>query len=265
MSMDDRWRDIGSWVGEELRREAFFFDSGGVQLFGSLYAAVPLSRPTGVVICNSWGFEGNQSDITAQRIALTTARTGGAGLVFHYAGFGDSHGDLAEATMEALANAAVDAIAEGSRRLPGTSWVLAGLMFGSAVAALGASRADIDRLLLVQPALRVSAYFSRLERIAKRSAPRMPARAGHAYGYPLPRRILAAAPGIDAAVARALEEFAGGGAVVRHAEPPRSSLIPAHFDDAVAPGTWRFGARQKTHLADTASRWLRDPGAKTAA
>jgi alpha/beta superfamily hydrolase len=254
--MDDRWSDRESWADESIRREAFFFASGGAQLYGSLYAAASPAPDDGVAICNSWGFEANQCDRIMHRLALARARAGEAALIFHYAGFGDSPGDLGEATMEALASAAVDAVAEASRRLPGTSWALAGLMLGASVAALAAGGAGADRLLLVQPALEPSRYFARLERSAKRSAARVPARAGNAYGYPLPHRILEAAPKIDAAVAQALVDFAGRGGVVRHTEPAVGDLVPDRFEQVVLPGTWRFGADPKPALAEAADRWL---------
>lgn len=254
--MDDRRDDTGVWLGAELRREAFFFDSGGQQLYGSLYAAASPSVPMGVAICNSWGFEGNQSDGTMHRIALGAARAGGAGLVFHYPGFGDSHGDLAEATIDALVGAAVDALGEGSRRLPGTHWVFAGLMFGASVAALAAPRADVDRLLLVQPTLRPSDYFTRLERSARRAAARVPARAGNAYGYPLPHRILENRAAVDATVAEALAGFGGAGAIVRYAQPA-ADPVSERLEEIVLPGAWRFGARQKPELAQASCDWLR--------
>jgi hypothetical protein len=86
---------------------------------------------------------------------------------------------------------------------------------------------------------------------------RVPARAGNAYGYPLPHRILEAAPAIDRTVAEALSEYEGPGAVVRYAEPAPSELVPPHFEDLVVPGVWRFGARQRPELGETASEWLR--------
>lgn len=257
MPKDDRWSDTGTWVGDGLRREVFYFASGGEQVYGSLYATDSPSAPAGVAICNSWGFEGNQSDATMHGIALRTARRGGAALIFHYPGYGDSHGDAGDASIDSLVDAAVDAIEEARRRLPGTSWTLAGLMFGATIAALAARRAGVHRLLLVQPALEASSYFSRLERSARRAAIRVPARADNAYGYPLPRRILEATPAIDTAVTEALTEFEGTAAVVRYEEPPRSDSIPEHFEDVVVPGTWRFGARQKADLGRAASDWLR--------
>jgi hypothetical protein len=262
MPVDDRWGDMGTWAGEELRREAFFFASGDKRLYGSLYAAASPTHADGVVLCNSWGFEGNQCDKALHGIALGAARGGGVGLIFHYPGFGDSPGDLTGASMESLAGAAADALAEGSRRLPAVSWTLAGLMFGASVAALATSLVEVESLLLVQPALQPSPYFSRLERSARRAAVRVPARAGNASGYPLPRPILEAGSASDAAVAAALAGFGGTGAVVRYAEPPRSEPIPRRFEDLVVPGAWRFGARQKPHLAERAVEWLRR-GAET--
>jgi alpha/beta superfamily hydrolase len=259
--MDDRWGDMGTWVGEGLRREAFFFESGGERLYGSLYAAASPSRPDGVAICNSWGFEGNQGDRTMHLLALAAARAGGAGLTFHYPGFGDSYGDLATATLETLAGAAADAVAEGSRRLPGTSWTLAGLMLGASVAALAAERAGADRLLLVQPALQPSRYFQRLARSARRAAVRVPARAGNAYGYPLPQRIVDAGGAADAAVATALADFAGIGTVVRYAAPEIGDPLPASFEQIVLPGTWRFGSNQDPEIARAAGEWFARAGA----
>jgi hypothetical protein len=148
-------------------------------------------------------------------------------------------------------------VREARRRLPDATWTLAGMMLGASIAALAAPRAGVDRLLLVQPALRPSSYFSRLARSARRAAIRVPARAGNAYGYPLPRRILAAGTAVDSTVAGALREFAGEGAVVRYAEPSRGGAAPERFEDVVVPGTWRFGARQKGDLAKAASGWLR--------
>lgn len=253
--MGDRWDETGTWIGDGLRREVFFFSSEGGRLYGSIYAAA--SPPaSAVALCNSWGYEGNQSDATMQAIALATARAGGAALLFHYPGFGDSEGDLAEATMATMVNAAVDAVREATRRLGAVSWTLGGLMMGAPVAALAAERAGIAQLLLIQPVLRSSPYFAKLERSARRAAIRVPARRDNAYGYPLPRRILDAAPAIDLAVAEALGDFPGEGAVVRYAEPPREQAIPGRFEDVVLPGTWRFGARQRPELAQATIGWL---------
>lgn len=254
--MDSRWSATQKWVGDDLSREAFFFPAAEERAYGSIYAATSRSHPFGLVICNSWGFEGNQSDRTMHLMALAAARAGGISLIFHYPGFGDSPGRLVESSMSTLVNATVGAVGEGSRRYPSTRWVLAGLMFGASVACLAAGRTAADRLLLVQPSLEPSRYFRRLERSARRAAIRVPARTGNAYGYPLPHRILAAGSTLDAEVTEALSGFDGEGAIVRYAKPPAPESIPAQFDEVIVPGVWRFGARQSPHLARHASKWL---------
>lgn len=264
MAIRDAGGEIGTWVGEELRREVFFFESGGLQIYGSLYAAAQPSRTFGVAICNSWGFEGNQASETMHAIALAAARAGGAGAIFHYPGFGDSQGSLTEVSMETLVSATTDFVSEVSRRQAGMDWVLAGLMMGGSVAALAAAPTEVKHLLLVQPELMPSRYFARLERSARRAAARVPARAGNAYGYPLPPRILDAAESIDNAVGERLSEFDGHGALVRYAEPLPSEPLPPQFEEVVVPGAWRFGMRQKPHLAEAASRWLDSVGVEAA-
>lgn len=255
MFEDDRQGQSGAWVGDGLRRECFFFESAGERLYGSLYAAASPSRAEGVVVCNSWGFEANQCDRAKHSIALAAARVGGTGLAFDYAGFGDSGGEPEGATMAGLAANALDALSAAAERSRGSRWTLAGLMLGASIAALAAPRAEVERLLLVQPALRPSHYFRRLERSGARAATRVPARAGTAYGYPLPRRILDASAEADAAVAAALEQFTGEGAVVRH-EEPQPAALPQRFEDLTVPGRWRFGARQAPSLAEASNSWL---------
>ena len=84
---------------------------------------------------------------------------------------------------------------------------------------------------------------------------RVPARAGTAYGYPLPRDILASGAAADAAVATALGEFSGDGAVVRY-EEPQDQPVPERFSEIVVPGRWRFGAQQGAELSQAAVGWI---------
>lgn len=255
---------MGTWVGEGLRREVFFFRSGSARLYGSVYAADPPTGDRGVVVCNSWGYEANQSDVTVHTMALAVARAGGAAMTFHYPGFGDSEGDLEATTMGTLVEAATDALGEAADRCPGMSWALAGLMFGAPVAALAARRAPVERLLLVQPVQRPSFYLSRLERSAERAAKRVPARVNNAYGYPLPRRMLDVAEAIDADMRAALMDFDGTGVVVRFEKPPLEAEALERFEQVTVPGGWRFGNRQSPLLAQSAADWLQNIGAGSA-
>jgi alpha/beta superfamily hydrolase len=260
-----RWADAATWTGDGMRREVFFFRSRGERLYGSLFVAEEPSRPLGVVACNSWGVEADRCDPLLRSVAIEAARHGGASLVFHYPGYGDSFGDLPGVGLADLSEAAGDAVAEASRRCPGFSWILAGFMFGASVACLAQRQAGVELLLLVQPALRPGAYFQRL---AKRTQPlALPSRtatesieagagANMAYGYPIPRSIAASGPEDDAAVAAALAAFEGEGAVVRHAKPEQALAVPQRFQQIEVPGAWRFGSLKNLELARAATSWL---------
>jgi len=252
------WSDSGSWTGEKLRRDVFFFPSGGDDLYGSIYAP-PSGEPSlGVVFCNSWGFEGNQAGRIVHWVSYGLALAGGAGFCFHYPGFGDSHGDFADASLERLAEAAVDATAEAARRHPQTRWVVAGLMLGGSIAALATDRgADVEDLLLVQPNLRPAKYFARLERASRRSIGDPPPADGFAYGYPLGSGLLDSAAAADAQVEGALSRFAGVGTIVRYENPAELDGAPERFHKISVPGTWRFGKEEAPELIRGTSAWLR--------
>jgi hypothetical protein len=261
-----RWAEAGIWSGDGLRREVFFFRSGGVDLYGSLYASAEPTRPLGVVACGSWGVEADRTDPLLRAVALGAARLGGAGLVFHYPGYGDSHGDLAEVTMADLSRAASDAVAEGSRRCPAVGWALAGFMLGASVASLAQQEAGVERLLFVQPALRPSAYFlglaEKTEPLPRGSSSRKTleagAAAGWAYGYPIPQHIVERAGEADSAVGEALAAFGSGGAVIRQATRERVGVdeVPERFERIEVAGRWRFGSQNHPELAEAAIEWL---------
>lgn len=243
-----RGGDSGTWEGEGLRREVFFFCSRGVRLYGSLYAATEVSRPFGVVACNSWGVEADRCDPLQREVALAMARLGGAGLVFHYPGYADSYGDLAGLSLADLSEAASDAVAEASRRCPDVAWALAGFMLGASVACLAQREAGVEPLLLVQPALSPASYFQRL--VAKAGE------GGMAYGYPNPSGITEHGDEADAAISSALEAFAGEGAIVSHLEPSGPEAAPERFEHVGVPGTWRFGSQNNPKLAAATVEWL---------
>lgn len=254
------WSDRGSLACGGMWREAFFFSAGGVQLFGSTYAAEVPSSPLGVVICNSWGFEANQAGRLVHPFSIAVARAGGVAVNFHYPGFGDSQGDPDAVTLADMADASVEALREAARRYPQSRWVLAGLMLGGSVASLAAARsADFEHLLLVQPSLRPQRYFARLQRAAKRSRDDLGPAEGFAYGYRLSKAILDSAAEADAEVEAALAEFSGSGTILAFAEPAGNGSEPAGFERVSVPGAWRFGAGTKDHkaLGHAAGAWAR--------
>lgn len=259
-----RWSDASVWTGDGLRREVFFFPSGGELLYGSLFASAEPSRPFGVVVCNSWGVEADRCDPLQRAIALAMARLGGAGMVFHCPGYGDSHGDLAGVGLADLAEAAADAVAEASRRCPGLTWILAGIALGASVAVLARRRAGSSQLLLIQPEFCPGTYFRRLaggrRRLASGPASlgmrKAGADSGMAYGYPVPRRIAGSPEAADRTVACAVADFAGDATVVRHAKPAPAGPTLDRFPLVSVPGAWRFGSRNNPRLAVAAIEWL---------
>jgi alpha/beta superfamily hydrolase len=253
-----RWAESESWTGTNLRREVFYFPSQGEDLYGSVYGPLSATPPLGIVVCGSWGFEGNQASRIAHWVSYGLALAGAAGFCFHYPGFGDSYGNFAEATLDRLASATVDATLEASRRHPETRWVLVGPMLGASVAALAADRgAEVERLLFVQPALRPAKYFARLERASRRSIGRPPPVKGFVYGYPLSPALLESVAGADAAVEDALSRFSGEGTIFRYAEPAEVQGAPERFEQFSVPGAWRFGKEDTPELIRATSKWLR--------
>jgi hypothetical protein len=253
----NRWSDSGSWVGEELRRDVFHFPSQGVNLYGSVYSPSTSEATSGIVICNAWGFEGNQMSRIVHGVSLAFARAGGVAFSFHYPGFGDSFGDFEQATIETLTVSVADALREAARRHPGVSWTLAGLRLGAALAALASVRdPGARRLLLVQPVLRPSRHFDRLQRASRRSQP--PRYFGVAFGYRLTAAVLESAAAADADVDEALASFSGEGTVVRYAEPEPAGM-PERFEQVLASGVWRFGSRDHPALLEATAAWLRRP------
>jgi alpha/beta superfamily hydrolase len=259
------WSDASTWADDGLRREVFFFRGGGTELYGSLFAAVEPSRPLGLVACASWGVEADRTDPLLRSVALSAARLGGAALIFHYPGYGDSFGDLADARLDDLSATATAAVEEASRRCPGLSWILAGFMLGASVACLAARPSAAEGLLLVQPALRPSAYFERLAKDRRSLSPgtgpslemmEPGSASGMAYGYPVPRRIVECAADADRAVEAALAAFGGGGAIVRHERPKVSPPLPPDIEQLVVRGAWRFGSQNNPDLASAATDWL---------
>ncbi|HEU5142039.1 MAG TPA: hypothetical protein VFU04_02665 [Solirubrobacterales bacterium] len=261
-----QWDESSTWEGHGLRREVFFFSSRDVQLYGSLFVASEPSRPFGLLACGSWGVDADRTDALLRSAALAMAKLGGAGLVFHYPGYGDSYGDLAEVDLDDLRDAAVDAASEAARRCPELDWILAGFMFGGSVASLARSHTAGEQLLLVQPALRPGSYFRTL---AKRSEPLAPgptpremmtsgSTPGMAYGYPVPARVRERADEADAEVAAALAGFDGEGTAIgyplREREEPEP--LPERFGRIEVPGRWYFGAENHPRLAAAVAAWL---------
>ncbi|MFL5515973.1 MAG: hypothetical protein ACJ8DJ_07445, partial [Gemmatimonadales bacterium] len=233
-----------------VRREVFLFESGGEQLFASLYASARPSRPAGVVVCPSWGIEANRMFGLVHGLVHRAAELGGAGLVFHYPGYGDSTGRLASVTMEDLAAAAIDATADASRREPGLEWGFAGVRLGAAVAALARRTARVRQLLLVQPALDPASYFEEVLAKRRRATLGRDGATRFAFGYPVPEALLRVGPSITSSVSSELGSLDGENGLVVHYRTPAASWPGLErFDRITVAGRWRFGLKDYPALA----------------
>jgi pimeloyl-ACP methyl ester carboxylesterase len=247
------WNDASSWEGDGFRREVFFFDFGSDRLYASLYAASPLRLDARLVICTGWGHDLLQLNDLAHELALGVAEEGGAALLFHPPGHGDSSGSIDDITVQGVVAAALAAAAEGARLLGARPWDFAGIRIGASVAAMAAAEAGGRMLPLVLPALDLPAYFQELRRRAKRlslgreGTPML-------FGHPLPgaEQELPATSPMDV-----LASFGGRSAAIRYSNTPTEPL-PEGVDEIVLPGRLSTppGPREQARLAKAAAKWV---------
>ena len=215
---------------EDIVREVFLFPSAGDSLYGSLYAASRPGAGGGLVICPAWGWESSWTLDGAHRLGLEAARRGGAALVFHWPGHGDSEGDPEDATVDRLVEAAGDALAAASGRLSGLDWGLAGVRLGATAAVLATAALGTRRLLLVQPALDPPGWLSELDRLGGGAT------SGWLGGFPVSEAFRRSASG--AATKEAVAAFEGWAGVARYERPPLVE-VPDRWGVRTVPGDWR--------------------------
>jgi hypothetical protein len=230
-----------------------FFRSGPDRLYASLYASDPPEAP-GVVICPSWGVDMIRGQNLAHAVARGLAESGGAGLVFHWPGHGDSGGLPETATMPRLGDAAVDALAAARGRIGG-SWGLVGIGAGAHPATEAAAREGVPVLLLLQPAVDLAAHFSRVQRAASGTSP------GWALGHPLPEAVRSSAAAASD-LGEAMSRVRGRRGVIRYAAPEPEPAPPG-AEVLTVPGDWRReAARGHPRLAQAGLAWLAGDGGR---
>ena len=141
-----------------IRESVYFFDSGPNRLFACRHA--PLGEPgAAAVLCPSVYADFTLSYRRQVALARSLAARGVIVQRFHYRGSGNSDGDGAESTYDALvedADAAIALLDEHTRALP---IVLVGMGWGALVAASASRRLDGPSLALWEPVSDVRRYY----------------------------------------------------------------------------------------------------------
>jgi hypothetical protein len=244
------WADAAVWIGGGVRREVFHLPSGGDLLYASLYISESAHRGPRLVVCPPWGSELVKTQGLCHRLARSLVDRGGAGVVFHWPGQGDSTGVPEEVNLDRLAEAVIDVLGGMVDRTGGDRWGLAGVRLGGAAAALAATSGGAAMLVLVEPVLDPPAHVNEVLRSARRARLRRDGEPGWAFGHPFPAGLGYARQD----VASAASSFTGRRAVVRYGAggPPS----PSGFDTLIVKGSWRSGSlRDHETLARAAADW----------
>jgi pimeloyl-ACP methyl ester carboxylesterase len=142
----------------EIEERVFLMDVEGGSCFALLTRpAVP--KDLGFVVCHSYGLELLTLRRTERAVARALAGMGYPVLSFHRRGYGDSTGSLEDATLEWHLDDVHAAAARLSAETGTSKLGLIGARFGGLIAGLVARDGGVERLLLMNPSLRGTAYF----------------------------------------------------------------------------------------------------------
>ncbi len=228
------WEDAATAVIGALKREVFYL-SGEDRLYASMYSAFPAAGGPALVICPSWGHEMFPTLHFGHALARRLGLSGGAGLVLHWPGHGDSGGEPESTDGERMGQSAEQALEEARRRASHLAWALAGARLGAAAAVLAAVEADAAALLLIRPALDQARYFSEVERASRRAGLGRESGKGWAFGHPLPH--LRTGPDVNSVLAR----FPGPVACIAYEGDPDDTALEGVAATRI-PGSWEVGA-----------------------
>ncbi|HJP66943.1 MAG TPA: hypothetical protein VKA30_11650 [Actinomycetota bacterium] len=222
-----------------------------------MYASIEPRAAIRLVICTGWGHDFIQLNELNHMIALGVARLGGAALLVHPPGLGDSTGSLRTLTVQGHAAAARDAAAEAARRTGLDGWGFVGVKLGAAAAALASADAGADLLAMVDPVIDLPSHFEELRRRARRLALGRPGELT-LFGHPLPEGAEADLP--STSPAEALGRFAGRAGIIRWSQPAAKGL-PEDIETVVVPGSFSTppGPKEQTTLSAAAVTWIGAP------
>lgn len=160
--------------------EPFFFEPDGVRLFAMAHRPDVARRGAAVVVCHPYGEEKQLSYPVLVGFARRLAAADFPVLRFDGRGYGDSAGDLEDATVETHVGETLAAARTAQERFGVARVVLLGLRFGALVAAVAAERMpSLAGLVLWSPTVSGSQYVDDLirkrlfaEMLAKRKVSR---------------------------------------------------------------------------------------------
>ncbi|MGH2750454.1 MAG: alpha/beta fold hydrolase [Actinomycetota bacterium] len=152
-----------SFVDAEIEERALHIEVGDGLCFALLYRPAE-PKETGFVVCHSYGLEFLTLRRTERALARALSVQGYPVIAVHCRGFGDSSGSLAQTTLESV-HEDVRAAAERLSALTGTRRLgLIGARLGGLTAGTVAQAGDVDRLVLINPALDGKSYFRQMIR-----------------------------------------------------------------------------------------------------
>ena len=147
----------------------FFQNRKGKRLFGILQRPQQqmTSRP-GIVFCHPVSWEKQYSYRAYTQFSRYLGNAGYPTLRFDAYGFGDSEGDLVEATIRSQVEDTLDAI-EWFRESTGCDrYIFVGVRLGAAIAALAAQEVpNVEGLTLVSPVINGESYWKEWLRITR--------------------------------------------------------------------------------------------------
>lgn len=141
-----------------------YFASGADTLFGWLHRPqIDMSADIGVVICNPFGYESICAHRSIRAFAETLAATGMPTLRFDYFGTGDSAGIITDEDLTSRWCSDIENAVHFLRRTTGVRHIgLIGVRLGALLAALVASRNEVDYLIAVAPVVSGRRYLREL-------------------------------------------------------------------------------------------------------
>ncbi len=143
--------------------KAFYFENEGKRLFAILYSPRNSSGNKGIIFCHPYGEEKQLSYRVLVRFARELYDKGFYILRFDCRGYGDSQGDIEDATLETQITDTIKAIDLLKDRFGIEKISLLGLRLGGTIATLIAEQdSRIDKLILWSPIIKGKEYLEEL-------------------------------------------------------------------------------------------------------